>query len=705
MHRIAILGLTIFIALGVPQLAWASDELPKTRSLSVIMVDDLSLDDIDSHSGLGEIADDSYRGFVSSPTQGDPSPEKYLYSLGAGRVAGSNWLPQGAYHTDESPANSLAGPLYVARGGDQPLEGSIVSLDIFVMKRLAANLAGKPAPGAFGTALGDTDVRVRLFGNADVYDPDPDSNSVAYHREAAYFAMNSDGLIDIGDVRTPESWASVLPLLGRSGVNIIQLPYLQQLRDRYSGSPTPSKGTERLAALDDTYAAIQSLREAAGQDSVQVIMSPSPPIREGQHAGGAPIMIFLPDGSSGTIGSLESPIAGLLKSIDIAPTIISALDHEVPEYFPGSPAVLSKEGSSESSLKNTESMMTERMLARADVHELLAVVFIVLIVGLTLSPLMPLRNSLFSASLTTTASGMIILPTVSMIFSRPLAPAGIGGFMIATAAASLILGYLAFRFRRLAWIWIAAFVLFVAIMLSDQLGGTAMTFDSLWSLSPLTTTAVFQTGGLIAVLSGVSIVLIPMFIRFTTRTDTSPRPAIVRTPLGILLGLIGVAGAMALILSYAGSDFGSAIVIVVPLAILTYWWLRRGQTSQLSLILVGGLSSLITFVVHTVTPFEPMPIATISVPQLPMSPIFPVVLVVLLAIWWLIWRYSWPDNLSLILDRVRPSLVGLAMLLVAMAIWLPGNPYYYVIVIGMTVSAAIIAQYQRIGSPDPPHQP
>jgi len=700
LHKIAILGLTIFIALACPTIAWAADEFPETRSLTVILVDDLSLDDINSHKGLGEIADGSYFGFVSSPTQGQPTPEKYLYSLGAGRVAGSNWLPQGAYHTDERPADSAASELYIARGGDRPPEGSIVSLDIFVMKRLAANLAGKPAPGALGTALGDADVRVRLFGNADVSDPDPDSDSVAFHREAAYFAMNSDGLVDIGDIRNPDSWASALPYLARSGLNMVQIPYLQQLRDRYSGAPVPSKGAERLAALDDTYASILSLRENTGPESIQIIMSPSPPIREGQHAGGAPIMIFLPDGSTGTIRTPGSPVSGLLRSIDIAPTIISALGHEVPKYFLGTPASLDVGPSSKNLLLAVEGAMTERMLSRMDVHELLAVVFITLIIGFTLSPLMPLRATLFSSALTTIASAMILLPTTSMILSRSLGSSGISGYVIASAVVSLVLGYIAFRFRRLAWIWIASFVLFVTIVFSDLLGGIALSFDSLWSLSPLTSTEIFQTGGLIAVIAGIGIVLIPTFLRLVKPPDFPHRPERVGSPIPRFIGSGVLVAVLALVLSYAGSDFGSAMVILVPLAILTYCWRRGGQSSHLSLIVVGGTSSLIVYLIHKVAPFESMPIAMVSVPQFPTSPVLPAILVVLLAIWWLAWRYSWPENLSVILDKVRPSLAGLALLLVSISIWLPGNPYYYVMVIGMTVSAAIIVQYRPSDSHD-----
>jgi hypothetical protein len=270
-------------------------------------------------------------------------------TIGAGaRAIGAS--PAGnMFEADEQYGADTAGQVYERRTG-KAADGEIVAPEIASLLARNEPLLFGAEVGALGDTLGDHHVHRAVIANADEPEPSEVTAGTQYGREAVSALMGSGGRLGGGDVGTdlletdPSSPDGV-----RLDLDRVESAFTRSFTDRsvvlVEASDLLRADTYRSDVLDPhrpvvTARAIRRTDELVGRllqhvdltrDTVLVV-SPTPSSR---HNGLTVTGLVTPDMKPGLVTSATVRRAGFVQLVDVAPTILSLFDINIPDSMEG----------------------------------------------------------------------------------------------------------------------------------------------------------------------------------------------------------------------------------------------------------------------------------------------------------------------------------------------------------------------------------
>ena len=292
------------------------------------------------------------RGAVSAMSvrtvSGRPSISEGYATLGAGTRVAADDQAGFAFNADADLENGTAAEALARRTGEAP-DGEVV---VVGGPATVVNNAGRhltAVPGALGTALQKAGKRTAAIGNADTgYGP---SERSALLRPIASAVMSREGSVDVGDVSSELLRADVTAPFGRRADPAKHLAALEDALRRADVVAIDPGDIERAAefaivaepaiaasartkALADTDALLGQVVEALPPRTLLLVVSTVPP---GADWHLTPTVAVGPGISHGYLHSPSTRRVGVVTLTDLAPTVLHAIDVEVPDGMIGHP--------------------------------------------------------------------------------------------------------------------------------------------------------------------------------------------------------------------------------------------------------------------------------------------------------------------------------------------------------------------------------
>lgn len=312
----------------------------------IIAVDRLTIMDImENEAMFGDLTSIGALGLVSTGVDGNVVPDSTFASIGAGMPLNAYGTAAGGMNEDEVLHGLPAREVFRQRTGLIPPDGAVLHLDIAQIKKLNNKNRYSSTPGYLGELLKDNGYLVRVFGNSDI----PNSPK----RPAVGLAMDQSGIVEKGDVgagstlmdehfpgRMRTDYEAVLNMLGREetpGLTVIELGDLERLEK--SGNYLED-GVLRARRLETITTVSWFINSLAGQANLEkdriMVISPTP---RGNNVGSTnyvtPVLVL---GAGIQPGLLTSPTTrrpGIIKNIDLAPTVLNYFHVQIPALMSG----------------------------------------------------------------------------------------------------------------------------------------------------------------------------------------------------------------------------------------------------------------------------------------------------------------------------------------------------------------------------------
>lgn len=187
------------ILLLMPASSWASDNKNQQRQAILVICDYLEMDDLNNpeliylHNFFGE----GSVSLLNTNTAGGRNRQNAAATISSGRVALSSSSERGSEPLIFGPQETFHGEkpqvLFQARTGGTPEPGNLVVLDIPSIQWANQKSQNNSEPGTLGDTLHNKGLKTAAIGNSDV-------PGVSIKRSAALIAMDSEGIIDQGNV-------------------------------------------------------------------------------------------------------------------------------------------------------------------------------------------------------------------------------------------------------------------------------------------------------------------------------------------------------------------------------------------------------------------------------------------------------------------------------------------------------------------------
>lgn len=170
--------------------AWA--EHRECGRVLMVTVDRLTLDDIDNMPVLQNLIKNGGIALLNNKTADSRSTENVCVTVGCGVPMMAKDTARSALNVYENYKGETAGEEYRRRTGWIPPKGSVVQLDIALLKKISKDSPYTAIPGALGTILEKKGLNVAVLGNSDY-------GGEAF-RPAVTIAMNNKGIVRYGKV-------------------------------------------------------------------------------------------------------------------------------------------------------------------------------------------------------------------------------------------------------------------------------------------------------------------------------------------------------------------------------------------------------------------------------------------------------------------------------------------------------------------------
>ncbi|HCG98684.1 MAG TPA: hypothetical protein DE036_02455, partial [Actinobacteria bacterium] len=353
--------LAAFALIGLPSQAAIAEDKPK---VVFVLIDNITWDDIAKANDpfINDLVQNNPTALLNNRTYGRPSRPRAALTVGSGVRA--NALPRSVngYNATEAFDGVKASDVLFVRTGKRARPGNIVELGLPAIIADNSYINQEIVPGALGQLLNDNGFKTAVLGNSDTsFDSDRESDN----REIVALAMNSSGIVDYGDVsKAVLAQDSKVPY-GIRANDSVYLKRLQELlrvadfividygdttrADLYSTYVLEARAERlRIASLKRAGAFLEQAMKVAGDDTVFIVASLSPP-----GAGAAPIsggeeqlttvIISGPGFKPGSLTSAATRRAGIVNNTDITMTILDTFG-VTPHYtMVGSKATVSSE--------------------------------------------------------------------------------------------------------------------------------------------------------------------------------------------------------------------------------------------------------------------------------------------------------------------------------------------------------------------------
>ncbi len=336
---------------------------PQTRRVVIVLAPYLTWDDVTPTSTptiwrlaqTGAIGDINARSRTREP--GEPqSPLEGALTISAGSWAVPSFNAQAAYEVTERYEVGTAAEAFRRTTGDQVGANRIVFLGMPMTQRLNNERSFEVALGTLGSVVESASGQTAAIGNADVGYSTGEQRKV---RPAALAAMNSDGLVALGDVSTrllraepnaPFGIETDLTFFERMVRNVDKETattgkpafVVLDAGDAYRATKfEPQVTTEiareqRLHALTTLDEVVRMASEHFDDGVVMVVSQSTGDEVAGRPEGFGPIVVS-GRGWKGYVTSNSTQREGLVTNLDVTATVIEALGLERPVQVLGNP--------------------------------------------------------------------------------------------------------------------------------------------------------------------------------------------------------------------------------------------------------------------------------------------------------------------------------------------------------------------------------
>ncbi|MBS3908271.1 MAG: hypothetical protein KGZ93_01345 [Actinobacteria bacterium] len=359
--------LTVFLILAtfalisfLPQAASAKGK-PK---VVFVLIDNITWDDIAKANDpfINDLVENNSAALLNNRTYGRPSRPRATVSVGSGVRANALFNSADGYNATEEFDGVEAGDALFVRTGKRAKPGNVVELGLPAIIADNSYIHQDIVPGAMGQLLNDNHLKTAVLGNSDTsYESDRESDN----REIVALAMNSSGIVDYGDVSKAVLVKDRKAPYGIRANDTVYLERLQELlkvadfiaidygdttrADLYSTNVLEERAESlKTAALKRAGAFLERAMEVAGDDTVFIIASLSPPGASATAISGdeeqlTTVIISGPGFESGSLTSAATRRAGIINNTDITTTILDILG-VTPHYsMVGSEATVGSE--------------------------------------------------------------------------------------------------------------------------------------------------------------------------------------------------------------------------------------------------------------------------------------------------------------------------------------------------------------------------
>ncbi|MCB0973820.1 MAG: hypothetical protein KDB86_04575 [Actinobacteria bacterium] len=381
------------LVFSVPTLTWKDVRDTETPHLDRL-INDSAVGDLSVRSVTRHITSADGYMTLNAGTRSDGAPEASLAFEIGGQVSDVDTAPSSAADPWEPGVAMYAptppyAPAFELLTGAVPENGDIANFGVVALKQANASLHFGAEVGALGDALKDADIGRFVIANGD---HEIGGDRFVYRREATTALIDSDGLVDGGrvdgglllvDPLAPfgvrldqeEVIDTVTPLwASRRGVVLVEGSDLLRSADaspevswesvdttrgKGAGGATLGATTLRWTAADQTAAAQTAPQEAARWEAARteavehtdellgallelvdpetdavVLVAPSAP-GDGTHL--TTVAVRAPGVDAGLLSSGTTRRDGFVQTVDIAPTVLSLLEVDVPSSMEGTP--------------------------------------------------------------------------------------------------------------------------------------------------------------------------------------------------------------------------------------------------------------------------------------------------------------------------------------------------------------------------------
>lgn len=349
--------MAILIALFLITSATAS--LGKKPKVVLFLVDNTSINDwVASGSPyLTNLVNNSSLGLINNQTDGLLTRQKEYLTIGGGARAKGSIESGLALSGYENYQNSKATSVYQRMIGRNAKFNSVFSIGLYNAIRDNEELLFDISIGGLGQTLSNNNLKTAVVGNADI---STDYINENMHREPVSLAMKNDGQVNFGDVgvgliekdeSAPFGISSNLSSLFTSTLNAINKAdfVVVDFGDTVRADLYKPFISDKLA---DKYK-FNSLKKAGiflnklkpylkNGDTTLIVASMVPPGTNNIDSNSdnqqlTPVLINGRTWGKGTLTSQVTHRNGIITNIELAPTIMKALNVAQPPSFPGKP--------------------------------------------------------------------------------------------------------------------------------------------------------------------------------------------------------------------------------------------------------------------------------------------------------------------------------------------------------------------------------
>jgi hypothetical protein len=456
-------------------------------------------------------------GISRSSTDGDPSgvpaeafePEPANEALDAGPVAAPTTVPDPeavdpalAPEAGENYDGTPAAEEFARRTGVEPRAGQVFNFGIVSMRDLNSKLLFDAEVGALGDALADGDVSRAVIANGDHGEGDDDVN---FRREASVGLMDRNGLVQRGRVgRTllePDSAApfgtrydidEVAAAFGEfwepSSVVLVEASDMVRYEDAKPLMLPSQQERQRDAAILRSDDLLGRLLEQVDLSTDAVVVVAPYAADEGTNL--TVVGVRAPALEAGLLSSGTTRRAGFVQTVDLAPSVLSLVDVDVPSSMEGT--VMERAGSGGASLEDRAEFLIDADSAARFRDRTLGAASVVFVVAQLLlwgaalwtlgRPGRPARTGIEIATLAV----LLYLPATFLAGALPLHEWGTAAWWAVVLGVSVVAATVVHLLTRRYLVdpLITALALIVGVLSVDLVLGGPLQFNTVFGYTP-----------------------------------------------------------------------------------------------------------------------------------------------------------------------------------------------------------------------------
>lgn len=519
-----------------------------------------------------------------------PGMESGCLTVGAGAMAAGGAEVRRATNSYANVGGISTGDLYTCRTGRGFGQAQVLHPEIVKIQRICESSAYRARPGALGSALRASGIKTAVIGNSDM----PGES----HREAVAIAMDETGIVDYGDVDSPNLALSDQSspygvranpdalLRGFYESRFIVINFGDTLRaDAFADLCTDEQAAlirNRAAGHLDEFLSRLIQRLDFGKDLL-IVLAPSPrAVSDIEEERLAPIIIKGRGFGGGILTSPSTRRAGIVTLSDIAPTILAFFGLEAAPGMVGRPIANLPRGGVRQALltmnmRASSQAQQQPTMRGASVAQSVVVVLVTALILLNAGPRLRIAGAWAALIPAALPLAMLYLPS---FYSGGLTGAVIWLILLTAVIIGLCVRGLSPPGRALAWLC-AANVLSLAV---DLLRGAPLIRSSIAGYNLVEGARYYGIGNeLMGTMLGA--MFVGTGIMLAARGPRRNRGVVAALIYAAVFALMGA--------SFLGAEVGGAMAIV-PAAAVALLSRRGWKPSVRSTALIAALTIVTT---------------------------------------------------------------------------------------------------------------